>query len=78
VSACTLIDDAATSTATTALEPATLGAWIGAHPRDAAWLRTCGWRAEPGSHLFLPTPGDQPPRVLLAPPPVEATWTSRR
>jgi leucyl aminopeptidase len=51
-----------------------LARWIEAHPGYAPWLNACGYRAEPGSFVFLPARDGSPTAALASPADGEPTW----
>ncbi|HUQ27530.1 MAG TPA: leucyl aminopeptidase family protein [Usitatibacter sp.] len=59
------------------IEPITraqLPAWLAAHPDSRDWISTLGFKAEPGSHAFLPDRKPSRARVLAAPTEGESVW----
>lgn len=49
-------------------------AWRAQHPAHEPWLQACGYRADPGSFVFLPAADGALPEVLVSPSEGEATW----
>src|SRR5215472_8744002 len=50
----------------TAVTPQTLPAWIERHPQSRAWLSSLGFKAAPGTFVFLPAPDGRTVGILAA------------
>ena len=69
-----LVADASGAVPVVPVDTATLPQWLEGHPEQRDWLKLTGFKAEPGSFVFLPAMNGKPVRVLAGRGKDEPIW----